>query len=286
MDILSAVAKRRKLCGGGGAAVGFSNCATKGLCACIFKKSLSSSFDHLTDDLLAEILLRLPAKFVFRCKSVSKRWLSLTSSLSFTCSFILTRFSNDINKMLLFKVATRLPCIGQAYALPLLHDFSLPFAFDFIPPLRPDNYDINLYYQLNPRKVTDRLLTDIHLIDSYGGLVLLRAVFKDPPLVPSYHGTLPYYHYYVCNPITKHWVELPLISTLDLVGFTCYHLQKAQGEGQDSRVWADIDSYENLIKHNASYDPNKIDFTVVSIKPDEQALVHIIHVLSSADETV
>ncbi|XP_074280220.1 uncharacterized protein LOC141605387 [Silene latifolia] len=244
----------------------------------------SSSFDRLTDDLFTEILLRVPVKPLHRSKSVSKRWLSLISSTCFARSYILTDHHNN---MLLFKAERSKPYHDQHYALPFLHASyhqlsSIPLTFDFVLPLCRDFYDINDYgNQANNWEVTTKVLDYVFLIGTYGGLVLLSASFQDYHPEKSQYF---YYQYYLCNPISKQWAQLPLISTYDSVGFTCYHAQQARGLGEVSRIWADTNSYENIIRNNADYDPNKIDFTVVSINRGGEKDEFIASVFSSTDE--
>ncbi|XP_074282579.1 putative F-box/kelch-repeat protein At4g22430 [Silene latifolia] len=240
------------------------------VCTSHSAQSLSSSlpFDRLTDDLLTEILLRVPIKPLYRSKCVSKHWLSFISSTCFARSYIITDHHND---MLLFRT---LHNAGKVYALPLLpgaaypHVSSIPLTFDFVD---------------NIWEVTTKVLWRVLLVGSYGGLVLLSACFQD------YHAEkirqYCYYQYYLCNPVSKQWVELPLIPTCDTVGFTCYHAQQARGQDGISRIWADTDSYEEIIRNNVDYDPNKIDFTVVSINWNNEKGKFMARVFSSTDET-
>ncbi|KAK9751098.1 hypothetical protein RND81_02G241700 [Saponaria officinalis] len=140
-------------------------CSTKGagrrrrLSFCTSRNPKSSSFEYLTDDLVTEILLRVPVKALHRSMCVSKHWLSLISSPSFARSYILT--DHDNNMLLLFQTMSSTCLFTQVYALPLLpgsydRASSIPFTFDFVVPLFPYVYDIINYYEDNLWEVTSR----------------------------------------------------------------------------------------------------------------------------------
>lgn len=59
--------------------------------------------EDLTDDTLMEILSRLPFRAAYQCKAVSKRWLSLISSIDFTHHYRSVHDCKDIFYMI-FKI--------------------------------------------------------------------------------------------------------------------------------------------------------------------------------------
>ncbi|CAI0449817.1 unnamed protein product [Linum tenue] len=156
----------------------------KRLRSCSEVNPSNSMISSLGDDLLTEILIRLPNyRFAFWCKPVCKRWRSLISSPSFSCRFISHHRSMD-----------RLPAL-------LLHtdDASDPQSaiMRFIPSM------------------PFRVRACFKILDCFKDLLLCgfmdvkyRRDRKDPDEIKNYHklGRT----YLVCNPFTKQWMALPL----------------------------------------------------------------------------
>ncbi|KAF7105055.1 hypothetical protein CFC21_105897 [Triticum aestivum] len=134
--------------------------------------------EKLTDDLLVEILSRVPAKEVCRCKCVCKHWLGLIHHRDHR-----KRLPQTLAGFFFGSSTT-----GQRLLEPPFHFTSLsgdrrpPFdtSFTFLPNHRP------------PR---------VHLLDSCNGLLLCRRYDVSDGVVA--------FHYVVCNPATEKWVVLP-----------------------------------------------------------------------------
>jgi hypothetical protein len=138
-----------------------------------------------TDDLIVEILSRLPARSVQRFKCVSPFWRDLIADpahrrkLSQTLAGFLYDTYDSVNSCFLeFHFATVSASTGAA---PLV-DPSLPF-------LPPDEY---LY---------------VSQIDTCNGLLLGLAHMAPPP--STVDNVMLESHYIVCNPATARWVDLP-----------------------------------------------------------------------------
>ncbi|CAL5080113.1 unnamed protein product [Urochloa decumbens] len=133
---------------------------------------------YLPDDLVVEILARLPAKSLCRFKCVSRRWRSLTSDPAHR-----TRLAQTLSGFF-FKSSghgwhfTGLPSsvtpLGGYYGGLSLVDATLSFL--------PSTY------------------REIEILDSYNGLLLLSCSDE--------HASPPPF-YVVCNPATREWVALP-----------------------------------------------------------------------------
>ncbi|CAN6275420.1 unnamed protein product [Urochloa humidicola] len=126
----------------------------------------------LTDDLVVDILSRLPVKSLCRCKCVSPHWRDLISDpdhrrrLPQTLTgFFCNDFDND-------REVWRFANLGEARRPPLI---STPFSF--MPAYE-----------------------DAAVVDACNGLLLCR-----PPKGSPHHLS----RYIVCNPATKSWVVLP-----------------------------------------------------------------------------
>ncbi|XP_059639013.1 F-box protein At1g49990-like [Cornus florida] len=143
------------------------------------KKSLESYFDKLSDDLFVEILQRLPLKLIHLCKCVSKRWYGFISTPHFArcyahnCSSLVPPFA-------LFHQFQYPACGVRSIAEEPIFE-SRGFDLDFLvaPPSNEHQTEASRY--LAPSN----------------GLVLSSATLNFPRV------------YYVCNPLTRHWVELP-----------------------------------------------------------------------------
>ncbi|XBI42202.1 hypothetical protein VPH35_126562 [Triticum aestivum] len=130
--------------------------------------------ERLTDDLLVEILSRVPAKSLCRCKCVSKHWLGLIQH-------------PDHRKRLPQTLA------GFFYGSSTTGQRLLESPF----------YFTSLSVSGDPRPPFDTSLTflPIDLLDSCNGLLLCRC--------HDVSDGVGAFHYVVCNPATEKWVILP-----------------------------------------------------------------------------
>ncbi|XP_059638965.1 F-box protein At5g49610-like [Cornus florida] len=154
-------------------------------------------FDNLTHELFIEILQRLPLKLIHLCKCVSKRWYDLISTPHFTRCYI-QNCSSLVPPFALFY-----QCIDGAVKLtsesPIFQ--SRGFSLNFLPSLNPSSSSSD-QHEPDP----------IRYLASSNGLVLCSATLTFQRV------------YYVCNPLTMHWVELPPPPTCQnwvIIGFVC-----------------------------------------------------------------
>ncbi|CAI0452570.1 unnamed protein product [Linum tenue] len=144
-------------------------------------RSEASPITNLEDDLLLEILIRLPnPKHSCRCKSVCKRWTSMISSPYFNRHFV-SHHQSRYQPMLLTNAQLVIESILPIAAVPT------------------DEAD---------------LLRLFVVWDNYKDLLLCGFEDLGPGNLESDRS------YIVCNPFTKQWVALPLapVKTLDYVG--------------------------------------------------------------------
>ncbi|XBJ15066.1 hypothetical protein VPH35_007043 [Triticum aestivum] len=129
---------------------------------------------NLTDDLVVDILSRLPARSVCRFKCVSTTWRDLIShpvhrlKLPQTLAGFFTRHDSETG---LWLVPHFTNVSGRG--LPLVSP-----SLDFLP-----------------------IHKHIYLLDSCNGLLLCKCW-------PTTELDMPDYHQFVCNPATKEWVAL------------------------------------------------------------------------------
>lgn len=137
--------------------------------------------DVLPQDLVVEILSRLPAKSLCRIKCVSRSWRALISDPAHR-----RRFAQTLSGFFFFRRRphrSTLPPLGFAGmfpSLPLIDDPSLSFL--------PSSW------------------SKIEPLDSCNGLLLLRCS-QQPSAGAT--GSPPPAFYVVCNPATGEWVALP-----------------------------------------------------------------------------
>ncbi|KAK4489396.1 hypothetical protein RD792_005205 [Penstemon davidsonii] len=130
------------------------------------------------EDLLTEILLRLPVKSLIDFKLVSKQWHSIITNPNF-CHLRSCR-------------KTKPPAIGL-----FIHsgDFSYNESFDYVPFSVPR---LRISPIQKHRLTIEDFSLDIRVVQSCNGLLLCRNI-KGP-------GE---WKYYVCNPTTKHSFRIP-----------------------------------------------------------------------------
>ncbi|KAM0909036.1 hypothetical protein ACQ4PT_015092 [Festuca glaucescens] len=143
-----------------------------------------SPVSKLTDDLLVEIISRLPFKATRRCKCVSTRWRDLVSH-------------PDHQKML-----PQSTLAGFFYQYYSGGPSKRPRPDERVGELvRP----LSLSFLLGCKKI------NINLFDCCNGLLLCRRRWK--------HNTLE--DYVVCNPATEKWVAVPAIERSSEVEVAC-----------------------------------------------------------------
>ncbi|XP_050259667.1 putative F-box protein At3g23970 [Quercus robur] len=155
-----------------------------------------TSFDDLSNDLLLEILHRLPLKPAHRFKCISKRWGYLISQPQFAQRFI------QRMKLLFPLQSPPFSLFFQCYSPE-------PFPIEFKQFHRDSNFrSSNFFFNFLPPNPKPPIY-----LGSSNGLVLCSTTIlyqKD---------------YYVCNPLTGKWVFLPWPPYFDkyvLAGFVCY----------------------------------------------------------------
>ena len=127
----------------------------------------------LVDDLVVEILSRVPAKSLMRFQCISRAWLAFTSDIYYRTKLPATMSG------LFYTISTwnaDTSWSSDIQYLSLSVDRTIDTTLSFLPPLQ--NLDI---------------------LDSCNGLLLCKscnAKSKDDC-------------YYVCNPATKKWITLP-----------------------------------------------------------------------------
>ncbi|XP_076944423.1 F-box protein At5g07610-like [Bidens hawaiensis] len=129
-----------------------------------YQPTQSGALVGSSDDLLTEILLRLPVTSIFRFKSVCKHWLWLLGDKHFT---------------LLYDSLSKTP----GFFIPAFYIPSKFIPFDVKNPSPPPFCSLNLYFDLR----------DIKIMQSCNGLLLCC----------SQQGDMGNCKYYVFNPTTK-----------------------------------------------------------------------------------
>ncbi|XP_059642210.1 F-box protein At5g03970-like isoform X2 [Cornus florida] len=162
----------------------------------------NSPFDKLSHELFVEILQRLTLKLIHLCKCVSKRWYDFISTPHFAlcyahnCSSLMPPFAlfyqyND-------------GAVQLASEAPVFE--SRGFSLNFLPSSNPPPTSSSSSSSDQPEPVPIRYLA------SSNGLVFCSPTSTFQRV------------YYVCNPLTMHWVELPPPPTCEervITGFVC-----------------------------------------------------------------
>ncbi|KAK6156289.1 hypothetical protein DH2020_010537 [Rehmannia glutinosa] len=155
-----------------------------------FMVSMDSSAERVEsiDDILMEILIRLPEKSIFRFMSVSKRW------------------TNIITNPFFLKTLSRRRCRGGGRLLALIERNFFPVPWFKPLPRWPPPMNILPVIDDDHRtsicKYVPKLLG--YFINSSNGLILC--------------GRHPY-QYHVLNPVSRKWVMLPPPSPVALDGY-------------------------------------------------------------------
>ena len=171
------------------------------ICALPCKKpnseSKQTSIDDLSNDLLIEILHRIPLKPAHRFKCVSKRWVQVICQPQFAQRFT--------QRMKLLYPSQPSPPFTLFFQCSYPRPFPVEFKhFQRDPQFMSSNFSLSFLPQSpNP----------IIFIATSNGLVLCSTTLLSQMM------------YYVCNPLTANWVAVsvpPRFDTHVLAGFVCH----------------------------------------------------------------
>ncbi|KAI4297704.1 hypothetical protein L6164_037581 [Bauhinia variegata] len=164
--------------------------------------SIHTEIKDLPDELMVEILCRLPHhKYVFQCKCVSQRWLSLISNSCFVRRFV-THHQSSKNKS---------------------ESVEQPWAFMCFKIL---DYSFRSYkkYEENYDTSTPKLISKHSEFKSPGFSLKFLPCYQDQREEPTITMVKTFNDlmlccvdkfdqsscvYYICNPLTKQWLALP-----------------------------------------------------------------------------
>ncbi|KAJ1287078.1 hypothetical protein BS78_03G403200 [Paspalum vaginatum] len=147
----------------------------------------------LPEDIVVDILSRLPVPSLCRCRCVSRDWRYLVARpehrrrLAQTLSGFFSHLNLDLDD-------------DDAVVCP-----SSPWRFTPSCALEPPDVAVDPAFPFLP---SSYLSNDTELLDSCNGLLLLRCC-RASSSSWSQHLALASYVYVVCNPATEQWVELP-----------------------------------------------------------------------------
>ncbi|XP_050240321.1 F-box protein At5g07610-like isoform X1 [Quercus robur] len=170
------------------------------ICALPCKKpnseSKQTSIDDLSNDLLIEILHRIPLKPAHRFKCVSKRWVQVICQPQFA-----QRFTQRMK--LLYPSQPSPP-----FTLFFQCSFPRPFPVEF-KHFQRDPQFMSSYFSLS---FLPQSPNPIIFLATSNGLVLCSTTLLSQMM------------YYVCNPLTANWVALvpPRFDSHVLAGFVCH----------------------------------------------------------------
>ncbi|KAI4323796.1 hypothetical protein L6164_023375 [Bauhinia variegata] len=180
----------------------------------------SLNIDDLPDEILEKIFRRLECPSAVRCMSVSKRWYNLISSPHFICGLISHHHRHSqVQKQLDSQVLLFSPEESQFNSkAPTSEAEQIIFLkqLDSSVPFTIENTLINpkAASEAEPivRKFLLGLLKDYRVLGESNGWLCCT----------KHHG--PANVYYICNPLTKHWLQLPPApswSRILSLGFLC-----------------------------------------------------------------
>lgn len=198
------------------------------------RSTYTRSLDDLDPNLVVEILLRLPHKYVICCKCVSKKWLYLITSPNFV-----SHFSSMKKELWTFMY----PPDEQRCALSATSKDSIfegpRFSLNFLPCYTVQS-------QGNEPICVVKTFNDLFLCCK-------RKRFQ--------------WVYYICNPLTKQWVALPpsrYCYENVCVNFTCYKkdstTQQPNGVAFNTQYWCKV---VKIFKNDRT---NKLDLEIFSSK--------------------
>ncbi|CAD6343335.1 unnamed protein product [Miscanthus lutarioriparius] len=146
------------------------------------------SIDALSDDNLTDILVRLDAVSVLRCRAVCKRWRRVATDLSFLAAHAASRPPEMI-------VETEYGFIRS----------TVPLSPTDMPTIAGDD-DGHHRYLFEPRPLAadgNGKSADFELYASLDGLLVLKQWRYDPQ-------NLSTFTYVICNPVRRQWANLPV----------------------------------------------------------------------------
>jgi len=147
------------------------------------------SIDALGDDNLTDILVRLDAVSVLRCRAVCKRWRCVATDRSFLAAHAASRPREMI-------VETEYGFVRS----------TVPLSPTDMTTIAGDD-DGHHRYLFEPRPLAadgNGMSADFELYASLDGLLVLKQWRYDPPNISS-----PF-TYVICNPVRRQWANLPV----------------------------------------------------------------------------
>ncbi|KAM7263644.1 hypothetical protein ACFE04_001327 [Oxalis oulophora] len=179
---------------------------------------MGSAFDHLTDDIMIDILRRLSYKQSHRCLSVCQHWHTLISHPSFLSKFpSFVRANHRILQPFMF--------IGQICAYTLTYT-----TWDHPVPI-----DHHLYNTTSPDM---KPILSLDFLPPSNNIVFVLKSSID--LLLCSEDLHKHSIYYVCNPTSKRWVSLPPTPSphrMASIGFYCDVSYDECDQNDDCTVW-------------------------------------------------
>ncbi|XP_071694152.1 F-box protein At5g49610-like [Rutidosis leptorrhynchoides] len=187
--------------------------------------SLSSSlFDKLIDELLIEILIRLPLKPASLCKCVSSRFRSLISSSYFINCYKIHHNQNHYPFNNPFALYYQSKPNYDNMIQPSAMEIDLIFESPVFESPRFNLSFISYNYNYSDNDNEELEEHSLQYLASNNGLVLCCVALRRPVV------------YFVCNPLTKQYVVLPLppsnVKSV-FIGFIC-EPQHDYDDGRDT----------------------------------------------------
>ncbi|PON92001.1 F-box domain containing protein [Trema orientale] len=182
-----------------------------------------AKFDSVPDSILFELFLRLPnGRSAVQCSSVCKRWSSIISSSAFIRTFI------HIHDHICPQSSRPFTLLFARYDLyhsdddPFCQVFSekSKFPYGIMPSVH-----LNFLPHLRAKKKRKKILPyRVAILASFNDLLLATSfehwLLGARNLGPNFGAK----RNYICNPLTKQWLELPEVSVLYIVsgyGLVC-----------------------------------------------------------------
>ncbi|KAL5710687.1 hypothetical protein ACHQM5_021222 [Ranunculus cassubicifolius] len=173
------------------------------------KGSVSSECVVFSDDLISEVLIRLPMKDLYRCKCVCKSWKNMVSQHKFLYDFIVR--------------AKSLPALltGVFYEKDTCENGQIEdMVTEFLDFGTLNTLPVNILFSFLKRNI----LT----VAAHDGFVL----FAERPENPTGFDNCSFrFNYIVCNPLTKQCVDLPRPTRLHDLKTTFLHCYNTKGSG-------------------------------------------------------
>lgn len=151
-----------------------------------------AGFPYIPESVVVELLIRLPMKCIFRCKCVCKQWRSLIDAPSFAISFV-SRIASLSAQPKLWTLLYK--CI---------HAQEIPHERGFFRNLLSN--DVGLACLTKPDLPAS---AQAHGAEVYGTLDYIIAMDGNGLLLCGSNSGLHLGRYYILNPITKQYVEIP-----------------------------------------------------------------------------